>query len=205
MQSVVFDRKRWDLSGATKWLRASGFSAGGMDLEADVSAYLRGTLYALAMDVYGEDLEAAKHAGKTRWEAEFRFTKMQPEQRKVFGWLYVCRRKDGSIVVDHSREVVSIEELESATYGYVLDHRNGGVMHRRNADGSLIKVARLCECICYTPEKKAMMEVPDGVLPDGTWIGLQIDDEPTWLDIKSGKLRMFSFGGWARRQPLAAG
>lgn len=136
------------------------------------------------------------------WTAKVNIEKVDAEQRLIFGWLYQSRDKHGVQVVDHSGEVVDIEELEKATYGFALDYRKAGEMHRRGDDNVVVGVGRMVECICFTPEKKRALGIPDGVLPDGTWVGLKIDDDAAWEGVKSGKYKMLSFGGKALKRPL---
>lgn len=122
------------------------------------------------------------------------------EQNLVFGWLYVARKADGEQVVDHSGEIVKIEDLEKASYEFVLESRKGGVMHEK--DGETVKVrGRLVECIVFTSQKRMSMGIPEGMVPDGIWAGWKVDDE-TYADVKSGKLKMLSFGGHAKRETL---
>jgi len=122
--------------------------------------------------------------------------KLDEDKQLAYGWLYVSRRKDGSQVVDHSGEVVSIEELEKAATAYALDHREAKEMHTGGSAG------RLVEIWVSTPEKRAAMGIPDGILPDGIWVGYKVDDTGTWKKIRSGQLKMFSLGGRALRQAL---
>jgi len=133
-------------------------------------------------------------SSKVRFDMEFVAKDM--DQQLVFGWLYVCTKSDGTQVVDHSAEVVDIAELEKATYQFVLKSRVAGQMHEK------IGVGRLVESICITREKRAAMGIPEGILPDGTWVGFKIDDPETWDGVKSGRFKMFSFGGKAIRRTL---
>ena len=123
-------------------------------------------------------------------------TKLEPERQMVFGWGYVSRRADGSQVVDHSGEVVKIETIEDAAYDYCLHARDMKQMHKGEVRGSLIEI------FVSTPEKRAAMGIAEGQIPDGVWLGFKIHDEQAWADVKSGKTRMFSLGGRARRREL---
>lgn len=125
------------------------------------------------------------------------------EKRLVFGWLYVCRKVDGTPVVDHSGETIAIEDLEAATYDFALRSRKAGKMHGRTVDG-VEQVGRLAEVICFTPEKRKALGIPDGIVPDGTWVGFKIDDDAAWEGVKSGKFKMLSLGGRAIRRALGA-
>lgn len=136
------------------------------------------------------------------WNASVAIEKTDVEQRIVFGWLYQSTTKDREVVVDHSGEIVSIEELEKAAYGFVLEHRKAGHMHEKGDDGLAVGVGRLVECVVFTPEKCAHMGIPPGVMPDGIWVGFKIDDDNAWQGVKTGRLKMLSFGGTALKKPL---
>jgi cation transport regulator ChaB len=140
--------------------------------------------------------DAKKSEPKFDVEIYGEITKLDEEQQMVFGWGYVCRRKDGSLVVDHSGEVVSIKEIEKAAYDYCLHARDMKQMHRGDVRGSLI------ELFVSTKEKRAAMGIAEGQLPDGLWLGFKIHDEQAWKDVKSGRTRMFSLGGRAQRREL---
>lgn len=122
--------------------------------------------------------------------------KVQEDQQLVFGWLYVSKKADGTNVVDHSLETVDPATLEKASYKFALEFRVAKEMH----EGP--QIGRLVEIMVFTPEKRAALGVPDGILPDGIWVGFKIDDEQVWKRVKSGELRMFSFGGRAIRRAL---
>lgn len=129
--------------------------------------------------------------------------KLQPELEMAFGWLYVARDKSGNQIVDHSGEIVPIHELELASYKFVQHHRRVGAMHMKGSDGLEIPVGELAECVVFTPEKKRLMGIPDGCVPDGMWIGVKVASE-LWPRVKSGDLRMFSFNATCMRRPVVA-
>jgi hypothetical protein len=188
VQSVHFDAKKWAPAEARGWLQAHRFT--------------KLAFIAARDDISPE--EQADDAARVSLKFDIEVVSKQEDKQRVFGWLYVCRRKDGSPVVDHSGEIITIDELEEATYGHVLDHRKGGAAHEYDGEGpeTVKQVSRLCECMVFTPWKKKDMGIPDGVLPDGTWIGTQVDDHDTWLRYKSGEFRMFSLGGYAIRRAI---
>jgi hypothetical protein len=157
--------------------------------------------------VYGGDAGAAwarlvvlgvgSREDDARIDVEFRapVVKLKPEERLAFGWLYVSRRADGTRVEDHSDEIVSIETIEPAIYDFNLKSRMAGTLHKKVS-------GRLVESVVFTAEKRAAMCIPDGVVPDGAWVGFRVDDDDTYADLKSGKLKMLSFGGLCRRVPV---
>lgn len=190
VQAVHFDSATWGIPAARKWLTENRFTRLGF-----IAATEKATPQQDAEDI-------------AKVSASFNIDVVAKEEDKhlVFGWLYVCRRKDGTQVVDHSGEIITMDELEPATYGYVLDHRKGGAQHEYEGEGpeTVKQTGRICECMVFAPWKKAAMGIPDGILPDGTWIGQHIDDAATWARYKSGELKMFSLGGYAIRQALRA-
>lgn len=122
-----------------------------------------------------------------------RIVKKDAAQRLVFGWALVARKKDGEVLTDLQGDQVEAEELEKAAYRYVRVSRQGGEMHEGNV------VAELIESVVFTKEKLRAMEAPDGVLPEGWWIGMQVIDEGVWGKIVDGTYSMFSIEGTAER------
>lgn len=186
VQNVVFDGALWTPDAAMKWLSESGFHTTGFQTRVKPA-------FATGSTDHGK-----------LWRGEVPILKLDEEQQIAFGWLYVTRRADGSPVVDHSLEVISIKTLEVATYDYVLDSRKGGVMHERGDDGDVRVIGQICECVCVTAEKKVLWGSPGPpvLMNEGTWIGLKVMDDGVWLEFKTGKLKMFSLGGRARKVEL---
>jgi hypothetical protein len=135
------------------------------------------------------------------WSATVDFAKVETAKRQVFGWLYVARDKSGAQVVDHSGETISVEELEKASYNFVLGARVAGENHTK-ANGKVAGVGRLIECVVFTPEKRAAMGIPEGHVPDGTWVGFKIDSDAAWQGVVSGRYKMLSLGGKAIKSAL---
>lgn len=175
IQSLRFDRDRFSVGQAKDWLREHGYKVGGFE------------------EATGEK------AQKSSVAFNIPISKRDDEQRLVFGWLYVNKRADGSQVVDHSGETITLEELEKAGYQFALDSRRAKAMHR-GAD-----IGRLAELFVSTPEKRQAMGIPEGTLPDGIWVGMKVDDDAAWEGVKSGRYKMFSLGGRAIRRALTGG
>ena len=142
--------------------------------------------------------ETKKSAGADEpgYEITGEIVKVNEERRQVFGYFYVSKDAAGVVKRDHSGEWAPIEEIEKAAYGYVLVSRDMGEMHVAKGKG------RLIESVVFTPEKKAAMGIPDGVLPDAWWGGFQVDDEETWKNNKAGLLKMFSIAGKGKRKEV---
>jgi hypothetical protein len=116
--------------------------------------------------------------------------KVDPDKRQVFGWASVVT-KNGGPVIDLQGDVIAVQALEAAAYGYMLKHRDAGDMHVKTG------VGRCIESIVFTAEKAAAMgcDLPGGC--EGWWVGMQIDDPGVWKSIKSGTRPGLSIGGVA--------
>lgn len=122
-------------------------------------------------------------------------TKIDQEKRIVFGWAYQTHDPFGEVVIDKSGEFVDdIEELEKAAYHFVLESRTGGADHKRDGDRVVAK-STLVESVVFTPEKRAEMGIPEGLVPNGWWTGWKIHDDETWQRVKKGELTSFSVHG----------
>jgi hypothetical protein len=198
-QSFIFDHEKWSRDQAKAWLREHGFTCAGLEVET-------GKHFA------GMSLDDSSGVDAEKIELRCRIAKVDEYERKIFGWLYVSRAADGTQVVDHSGEIISIKTLEQASYKYVHEHRKMGDMHRKK-DNKVIQCGHLIECVVFTPEKRAAMmqslglgsDTLDGKLPDGMWVGYQITDAETWADVLSGKKRSLSLGGHAQKVPITQG
>ena len=125
-------------------------------------------------------------------KATFDIKKSDEDKRLAFGWASVANFEDGSVLTDADDDIIDIETLEKAAYKYVRLYRNGGELHERSA------VAELVESIVFTKEKIQTLGIPDGILPEGWWIGLFVTDETVWEKVKSGEYAMFSIEGRAQ-------
>jgi hypothetical protein len=120
-------------------------------------------------------------------------------KRLVFGWASIAARVDGEIIEDFQEDIIEIDVLEKAAYDFTADFGTAGEMHERGG------VGRLIESAVFTKEKAAAMGIPDGVMPEGWWVGFRIDDEKVWRKIKDGTYSMFSIEGTADRIPTEGG
>ena len=172
IQSLRFNKKDFTVPAAKKWLSDHGYKTGGFE------------------PAIGTKVD------KVSVSYNVEISKLDADQQLAFGWLYVTKKADGAGVVDHSGETISIEELEKAGYAFTLNSRKAKAMHVGEDVGSL------AEIFISTQEKRKAMGIPEGVIPDGIWIGIRVDDEETWKDVKSGRFKMFSLGGKAIRRTL---
>ena len=126
-------------------------------------------------------------------------SKIQPENRRWWGWAYISKRADGSQVVDHSGDVVDTDEtraaLEDAFYRYVRDSGAGDDQHQ------FFGSSRVIEALAMTKDKAALMGIDQDV-PEGLWVGFEATDTPQgdelWSKIKSGDRRQMSIVGRGR-------
>lgn len=124
-----------------------------------------------------------------------RITKSKEDQQLVFGWANVAKEADGSFPLDWDGDVTLPEELEKAAYSFVLKHRVTGEQHQGEAVGELV------ESVMFTKEKQQALGIPEGILPEGWWVGFHIPDKDVFAKIKSGEYEMFSVEGSAYRVP----
>lgn len=126
----------------------------------------------------------------------FQIKKSDSEKRIAFGWAYEAVTEDGRQVQDYSGDIVSISEIEDAAYNYVKLYRDGSEMHERGGIGTVV------ESMVFTKEKMQALGIPEGTLPQGWWIGIQVSDNDVWDKVKSGVYKMFSIEGTAKRLPF---
>lgn len=131
-------------------------------------------------------------------ECTFKLTKSDDEERLVFGWASVAQRTDGETVVDWQEDIVEISELEQAAYDFVQFYREGSEMHERGG----LDVAVVVESMVFTPDKLALLNIPEGTVPLGWWVGFRILDDDVWAKVKDGTYRMFSIEGQAIREKV---
>lgn len=129
---------------------------------------------------------------------EFAITKAD-EQGRVFGWANVAFTADGQQVEDLQKDLIDEADLEEAAYKFMAEFQEAGEMHRR------MGVAKVIESCVFTKEKQQAMGIPDGTVPVGWWLGLQITDDAVKKAVQERKLTAFSVGGQARREEVQNG
>lgn len=146
-----------------------------------------------------EILEKAEEPiNKTESMQQFNIMKTDDEKRLIFGWANVAITADGEQVVDHQNDMIDPEDLEEAVYSYVLNFRDGGEEHIPK----LRKKARMVESVMFTKEKMEAMGIPEGIVPEGWWIGFYVDDDAAWEKVKNGTYQMFSVEGQGVREEV---
>lgn len=125
-------------------------------------------------------------------------TKVDPDQRKVFGWASVCSL-DGKLIIDKQGDIIYVADLEPAAHDFCLYSRTQGDMHTD------IGVGRLIENMVFDQSKREagiMAKDDQGRVIDGWWVGFLVDDEDVWASHKRGERPEFSIGGRARREAV---
>lgn len=120
-------------------------------------------------------------------------SKADEEQQIVYGWAYVTHDKNGILKDDKSGDFVDdVEEIQKSAIDFMLHHRASDLDHTNEKGGDVI------ESMVFTPEKKAAMGIPEGVLPNGWWIGVKCSDEQ-WAGYKSGRTAFSIHGSGTRK------
>lgn len=129
-------------------------------------------------------------------ENRYSIVKSDDEKMLAFGWANVSVRTDGDQIIDLQGDVLDADILENAAYRFVELYRSGGEMHENSG------VAVLVESIVFTKEKMWAMGIPEGIVPEGWWIGFHVTDPEVWEKVKSGQYNMFSIEGEAIRREI---
>jgi len=119
--------------------------------------------------------------------------KVDSETKVVYGWAYVCKEGDEP-VVDHSGDIIEPKELEKAAHDFVVDCREGKIMHEGDVQAELV------ESLFFSEEVQKALEIDLGKV--GWFIGMRINDEELMKKVENGDLAMFSIGGSAIREAI---
>ena len=123
--------------------------------------------------------------------------KYADDKQLVFGWASVAKDVNGNEPLDWQGDIIDPADLENAVYKFNLEFRESNDMHQPNSvNGSLI------ESVMFTKEKMAAMGIPEGVVPEGWWVGFRIDDPIAYQKVKCGIYKMFSIEGSGTRIPI---
>lgn len=126
------------------------------------------------------------------------FSKFDDEKRLAFGWASVVEL-NGQPVIDRQGDVISMDEIEKASYEYMLNSRVGGDMHRRTMDDRPMQVSRVVESVVFTPEKCTAMGISKD-MAGRWWLGVKVDDESSWQAVRKGERTGFSIHGKGLRK-----
>jgi hypothetical protein len=120
-------------------------------------------------------------------------SKFYDDEQLVFGWASVARDASGTRPLDWQDDYIDAEDLEPAVYKFNLDYRDTNEMHSGPVKGKLV------ESVMFTKEKMKAMGIPEGVVPEGWWVGFKIDDRETYMKVRQGIYKMFSIEGSGQR------
>lgn len=123
------------------------------------------------------------------------FKVLNEEQRLVKGPALVPDR------FDRHNTYLSAAQVQEIAHSFV-DHMGAKLMHDKTKDYS----AKLKIVETWILDQELVWNSGDDTthsLPVGTWmICMKIFDDDIWADVKSGKYKGFSVGGWATKVPL---
>lgn len=119
------------------------------------------------------------------------------EQKLVFGFANVTVQEDGTAPFDWQGDVIKTEDLEAAAYNYVLAH---GLANQEHEYGT--ECGWLVESFMFTKEKMDILGIPEGIVPEGWWVGFYIPDPDVYAKVIDGTYNMFSIEGRAERIPI---
>lgn len=126
-------------------------------------------------------------------KSRFKLQKSDDDKMLAFGWASIAVTAGGVQVEDYQEDRIEIAELEKAAYEFVELYREGGEMHERGG------CAILVESIVFTKEKMQILGIPEGMLPEGWFVGFKVNDPNVWDKVKDGTYSMFSIEGTAER------
>lgn len=133
-------------------------------------------------------------------QGKLQITKVDKENRMVFGFFNVCKVGD-ELVEDLQKDTIETEELEKAAYDFVLNARIAGEGHLRKGVGNLVESMMFTyekqQAILKTLEQIGIEGAQFNLGIEGWWGGFQITDETVLEKIDKGEYPMFSVGGKA--------
>ena len=118
------------------------------------------------------------------------------EKGLVSGWANVSKNTDGNYALDWQGGIIETSDLEDAAILFMKEYRDSGVNHEGESVGIVV------EAIVMTKDKQHAMGIPDGTVPEGWFITVQLLDSDVIEKVKSGEYRMFSIQGTAEREAI---
>jgi len=126
-------------------------------------------------------------------ELRNKFTKVDEEQRIVWGWASVVTVK-GIAVIDTQNDLISPREMEKMANAFMLDVRTAKAMHEGDSVGEVIHSLPLTDEVAKALGISSEQE--------GWIIGMKIHDDAVWEQVKSGEFSGFSIGGRSDRHVI---
>lgn len=115
----------------------------------------------------------------------------------VFGFANVTVQEDGTLPFDWQGDMIKTTDLEMAAYSYVLNKGLANEEHMPDTDCGF-----LVESMMFTKEKMAALNIPEGTIPEGWWVGFWVPNKEVYAKVKNGTYNMFSIEGAATRVPV---
>lgn len=158
------------------------------------------------LSVYNDD-GTSQHFGHTEtdtyseyipvdFNVEISKAKASDDKQLVSGWASVSVNADGSLPLDWEDDTIPTCVLEKAAIDFMIDYRESGVAHEGGTVGTVV------ESIVLTKEKQEAIGIPDGVVPEGWFITVKINDKDVYAKVKDGTYKMFSIQGLCKRVDL---
>lgn len=127
---------------------------------------------------------------------DFEVVKSRDEQHLVSGWASVSINADGSVPLDWDDDVIAPATLEKAAINFMKEFALSGEMHNGDSKGVVV------ESIVLTKEKQEAIGIPEGCVPEGWFITVEVQDQEVYKKVKDGTYKMFSIQGKAARTKL---
>lgn len=124
---------------------------------------------------------------------EYKVTKVDEEQRVVFGWFSIVE-ENGQAVIDKHGDIIPVEDIEKAVYDFVENSRMAGEMHVNMGVGHLV------ESVFFSADKQMALGINLGKI--GWWGGFRVTDDEVWKKVKQGYYPSFSIGGSAQPEEI---
>lgn len=122
--------------------------------------------------------------------------KSSDDKQLVSGWASVSVNADGSLPLDWDDDTIPPSVLEKAAMDFMMDYRDSGVAHEGSSVGTVV------ESIVFTKEKQEAIGIPEGIIPEGWFITVKINDKDVYAKVKDGTYKMFSIQGLCKRVEL---
>lgn len=127
---------------------------------------------------------------------DFAISKSNNDLKLVYGWANVSVNANGSIPMDWQDDVIPPEVLEKAAINFMRDYRGSGVQHQGDVQGVVV------ESLVFTKEVQHTLGIPEGCVPEGWFIVVQLTDQNLFNEVKKGTYKMFSIQGKAKKVAL---
>lgn len=143
-----------------------------------------------------EQEESSMGEDNVKIDVMFDVSKSNSALGLVSGWANVAVNANGSIPMDWQDDIIMPDVLEKAAIGFMRDYRGSGVEHIGNVQGIVV------ESMVFTKDKQRAIGIPEGCVPEGWFITVQVLDQVLFEEVKSGKYKMFSIQGKAKKVVL---